>query len=77
MCIRTTSGGVKSYEFPEHGLVRDGTACGKHLICINRTCVSVFPYIDQTKCPMKDNVECSGQGVSEFSHSGYIFSRIK
>lgn len=63
--IRTTSGAAVSREFTENGLVRDGTPCGKNLICINQTCVSLFPYIDQTKCPMANNVECDGQGVSQ------------
>lgn len=50
---------------PPFGLVRDGTPCGDNLICVNQTCVSIFPYIDQTKCPTNQhNVECYGNGVS-------------
>uniref|UniRef100_A0A182FJR7 Uncharacterized protein n=1 Tax=Anopheles albimanus TaxID=7167 RepID=A0A182FJR7_ANOAL len=48
---------------PPFGLVRDGTPCGDNLICVNQTCVSIFPYIDQTKCPTNQhNVECYGNG---------------
>ncbi|XP_050076828.1 uncharacterized protein LOC126563597 isoform X8 [Anopheles maculipalpis] len=48
---------------PPFGLVRDGTPCGDNLICVNQTCVSIFPYIDQTKCPTNhNNLECSGNG---------------
>lgn len=62
---RTTSGAAVSRDFTENGLVRDGTPCGRNLICVNQTCVSIFPYIDQTKCPTNNNnVECYGQGVS-------------
>lgn len=51
-------------DVPNHGLVRDGTPCGDHLICLNQTCVSIFPHVDQTKCPSTGDTECSGQGVS-------------
>ena len=62
---RATSGTVESSDFPEHGLVRDGTPCGENLVCVNQTCVSLFPYIDTSKCPMTlNNVECTGNGVS-------------
>lgn len=65
---RTTSGSAPSGEFTENGLVRDGTPCGTNLICVNQTCVSLFPYIDQTKCPTNsNNVECYGQGVREIT----------
>ncbi|XP_052861925.1 uncharacterized protein LOC128268731 [Anopheles cruzii] len=48
---------------PPFGLVRDGTPCGDNLICVNQTCVSIFPYIDQTKCPTNhNNLECYGNG---------------
>lgn len=64
--VRATSGTIEaSNEFPEHGLVRDGTPCGENLVCVNQTCVSLFPYIDTSKCPTNQhNVECSGNGVS-------------
>lgn len=62
---RSTSGTVNESEFPEHGLVRDGTPCGENLVCVNQTCVSIFPYIDTSKCPVShNNQECSGNGVS-------------
>lgn len=62
--IRTTSGPSPTPEIPHYGLVRDGTPCGKNLICVNQTCVSIFPHIDQTRCPTNhNNEECNGQGV--------------
>lgn len=69
---RTTSGPAISQDYTDHGLVRDGTMCGNNLICMNQTCVSLFPYVDQTKCPTDGkNVECYGQGVSfRFYQSG-------
>ncbi|XP_070509632.1 disintegrin and metalloproteinase domain-containing protein 12 isoform X4 [Chironomus tepperi] len=62
---RSTSGTLNElYDFPEHGLVRDGTPCGENLVCVNQTCVSIFPYIDTSKCPVShNNQECSGNGV--------------
>lgn len=64
-CFRSTSGPSNLREFTDNGLVRDGTPCGQNLVCVNQTCVSLFPYIDQTKCPTNsNNVECYGQGVS-------------
>ncbi|XP_055911641.1 disintegrin and metalloproteinase domain-containing protein unc-71 isoform X6 [Eupeodes corollae] len=61
---KATSGQVGSNEYPEHGLVKDGTPCGDNLICVNQTCVSLFPHIDQTKCPAnKQGQECSDHGV--------------
>lgn len=66
--IRATSGTVEASDFPEHGLVRDGTPCGDNLVCVNQTCVSIFPYIDTTKCPVShNNVECSANGVSSLT----------
>ncbi|KAL9881597.1 LOW QUALITY PROTEIN: disintegrin and metalloproteinase domain-containing protein mind-meld [Glossina fuscipes fuscipes] len=61
---KATSGQVGSSEFPDHGLVKDGTPCGDNLICLNQTCVSIFPHIDQTKCPTNSQgQECSDRGV--------------
>lgn len=67
---RATSGQVGSNSYPEHGLVKDGTPCGDNLICLNQTCVSLFPHVDQTKCPTnKQGQECSEHGVSFFKWS--------
>lgn len=34
-------------------------------ICVNQTCTSRFPFIDNEKCPSNhNNHECSGNGVS-------------
>lgn len=48
-------------------------------MCVNQTCVSLFPYIDTSKCPVGDNnVECSGHGVQKqklekiLSHINYF-----
>ncbi|XP_030378642.1 uncharacterized protein LOC115627181 [Scaptodrosophila lebanonensis] len=61
---KATSGQVGSNSYPEHGLVKDGTPCGDNLICLNQTCVSLFPHVDQTKCPTnKQGQECSERGV--------------
>ncbi|XP_045474873.1 uncharacterized protein LOC123680809 isoform X6 [Harmonia axyridis] len=60
---KTTTGNGEKNDLPQHGLVRDGTPCGDNLICLNQTCTSIFPYIDQLKCPTnKINQECSGRG---------------
>lgn len=54
-----------SSNHPPHGLVIDGTPCGENLVCVNRTCVSLFPLLDPTKCPTDSNgLECYGNGVS-------------
>ena len=46
-------------------LVRDGTACGEKLICVNQTCESLYPYIEPGHCETNNNaLECSGHGVS-------------
>ncbi|XP_002044233.2 uncharacterized protein LOC6620021 isoform X3 [Drosophila sechellia] len=61
---KATSGQVGSNSYPEHGLVKDGTPCGDNLICLNQTCVSLFPHVDQTKCPANSQgLECSEHGV--------------
>ncbi|XP_052857388.1 zinc metalloproteinase-disintegrin-like VLAIP-B isoform X8 [Drosophila gunungcola] len=61
---RATSGQVGSNSYPEHGLVKDGTPCGDNLVCLNQTCVSLFPHVDQTKCPANtQGQECSEHGV--------------
>lgn len=63
---RATSGPAPARDYTEDGLVRDGSPCGKDLVCVNQSCVSIFPYIDQTRCPTNgNNVECFGQGVSQ------------
>lgn len=68
---RATSGGGNKSDLPALGLVRDGTACGDNQICINQTCSSILPFIDQTKCPSNNNnLECSGHGVR--SHLFYL-----
>ncbi|XP_043067293.1 disintegrin and metalloproteinase domain-containing protein unc-71 isoform X4 [Drosophila bipectinata] len=61
---KATSGQVGTNSYPQHGLVMDGTPCGDNLICLNQTCVSLFPYVDQTKCPTNSRgQECSERGV--------------
>ncbi|XP_030767435.1 disintegrin and metalloproteinase domain-containing protein 11 [Sitophilus oryzae] len=50
-------------DIPPLGLVRDGTPCGDNLVCSNQSCVTIFPYLKQDKCPSNTNtVECSGHG---------------
>ncbi|XP_024884938.1 disintegrin and metalloproteinase domain-containing protein 11 isoform X17 [Temnothorax curvispinosus] len=61
---KATTGRVEGSDMPGMGLVRDGTSCGDNLICVNQTCTSLFPHIDQEKCPSNhDDKECSGNGV--------------
>ncbi|XP_020279213.1 disintegrin and metalloproteinase domain-containing protein 11 isoform X2 [Pseudomyrmex gracilis] len=61
---KATRGKVEGSDMPGWGLVRDGTSCGDNLICINQTCTSLFPHIDQEKCPSNiGDIECSGHGV--------------
>uniref|UniRef100_A0A8D8SE29 Disintegrin and metalloproteinase domain-containing protein 11 n=1 Tax=Cacopsylla melanoneura TaxID=428564 RepID=A0A8D8SE29_9HEMI len=52
-----------THRLPVLGLVRDGTPCGEHLICVNQTCTSVFPYMDQGRCPSNNEEVCSGRGT--------------
>lgn len=62
--FRSTTGAAGHAEIPDHGLVRDGTPCGDNLVCVNQTCTSIYPYVDQSKCPSNhNNHECSGHGV--------------
>ncbi|XP_065341414.1 disintegrin and metalloproteinase domain-containing protein 33 isoform X6 [Cloeon dipterum] len=74
---KVTSGSINSNEIPDMGLVRDGSPCGENLICVNQTCVSIFPHIDQGKCPSNhNNLQCSGNGVCSnlnkcFCNSGW------
>lgn len=61
---RITSGTVAATDLPDLGIVRDGTPCGNNLICINKTCTSIHPYIDRSKCPSNNvALDCSGHGV--------------
>ncbi|KAI5751130.1 hypothetical protein M8J77_004585 [Diaphorina citri] len=52
-----------THRLPVLGLVRDGTPCGEHLICVNQTCTSVFPYMDQGRCPSNNEDVCSSRGI--------------
>jgi len=61
---KVTSGTVAASNFPDIGFVRDGTSCGTNLICINKTCSSIYPYIDRSKCPSNNvALDCSGHGT--------------
>ncbi|XP_032686747.1 disintegrin and metalloproteinase domain-containing protein 12 isoform X5 [Odontomachus brunneus] len=72
---KATTGKVEGSEMPGWGLVRDGTSCGDNLICVNQTCTSLFPHIDQDKCPSNlDNSECSGNGVCTNVNKCYCFT---
>ncbi|XP_073834320.1 disintegrin and metalloproteinase domain-containing protein mind-meld isoform X4 [Musca autumnalis] len=63
-CKATSGQGTGAGETPDHGLVKDGTPCGENLICLNQTCVSIFPHVDQTKCPTNSlGQECNNRGV--------------
>ncbi|XP_055586566.1 uncharacterized protein LOC129739173 isoform X3 [Uranotaenia lowii] len=60
---RSITGSTTNSATPPLGLVQNGTPCGENLICINQTCVSLFMYVDQVKCPTNHNDrECSGNG---------------
>jgi len=62
--LRITSGTVAAADLPDMGVVRDGTPCGNNLICMNRTCSSIYPYVDRSKCPSNNvALDCSGHGV--------------
>ncbi|XP_016769106.1 disintegrin and metalloproteinase domain-containing protein 11 isoform X19 [Apis mellifera] len=61
---KSTTGKVEGSEMPGMGLVRDGTSCGDNLICVNQTCMSLYPLIGNERCPSNhNNHECSGNGV--------------
>ncbi|XP_043258966.1 disintegrin and metalloproteinase domain-containing protein unc-71 [Colletes gigas] len=61
---KSTTGRVEGSEIPKMGLVYDGTSCGDNLICVNQTCMNIFPLLDTEMCPSnRDNNECSGKGV--------------
>ncbi|XP_031351128.1 disintegrin and metalloproteinase domain-containing protein 11 isoform X2 [Photinus pyralis] len=69
---KATSGILDKSDLPPLGLVRDGTPCGENLICLNQTCTSIFPHIDQAKCPSnQNNLECSGHGYCTNSNKCY------
>ncbi|XP_025986228.2 disintegrin and metalloproteinase domain-containing protein 22 isoform X6 [Solenopsis invicta] len=71
---KATTGRVEGSDIPGMGLVRDGTSCGDNLICVNQTCTSLFPHIDQEKCPSNhDDKECSGNGVCTNANKCYCF----
>ncbi|XP_054286585.1 disintegrin and metalloproteinase domain-containing protein 12 isoform X4 [Macrosteles quadrilineatus] len=74
---KTTSGTISNTDLPDMGLVRDGTPCGDNLICVNQSCTSIFPHIDQGRCPSNhNNLECSGHGTCSnlnkcYCHQGW------
>ncbi|XP_027057790.1 uncharacterized protein LOC113684595, partial [Pocillopora damicornis] len=45
------------------GMVRDGTKCGPHKMCVNYKCQSLSYLNVVGKCPVVGNKECAGRGV--------------
>ncbi|XP_039747129.1 disintegrin and metalloproteinase domain-containing protein 11 isoform X3 [Pararge aegeria] len=61
---KATTGPPEYSKIGRLGLVMDGSPCGNNLICVNQTCVSMYPFVDQSKCPTDhNNNECSAKGV--------------
>ncbi|XP_064455366.1 disintegrin and metalloproteinase domain-containing protein 11-like isoform X2 [Ornithodoros turicata] len=64
--------GSFSSEFPDIGIVWDGTKCGVSRICVNKTCVPVDNYRDLGTCPSNSiALTCSGHGVCSNVNSCY------